>query len=93
MKAFKIKNKDGLFSTGGHVNTKFTSRGKMWGSFQAIKLHLRQFCSDAHGEIINGEYKYVRKWINNIPEDWIVVELSEEGIKEYSAKALYKETE
>ena len=79
IKAFKIKNKEGKFSTGGY-NPRWTSRGKTWGSFQAIKLHLRLFCSE--------DWR-TKVWCNKIPEDWIVVELSAEGIKEYSAKELY----
>lgn len=92
MKAYKIKNAEGLFSTGTR-NPKFTKRGKTWGSFQAIKLHLRQFCDDSYYEIVDGKYKRFNLWRNEIPSDWQVVELSEEGIKEYSAKELYKPTE
>jgi len=88
MKAFKIKNQYDLFSTGGN-NPRWTKRGKTWGSFQALKLHLRQFCSKTH---FNGE-EWVYKWTNEIGDDWIVIELSEEGLKEYSAKELYKPTE
>lgn len=92
MKAFKIKNADELFSTGTR-NPRWTKRGKTWGSFQAIKLHLRQFCDNSSYKIIDGVFTRDDRWFNNIPFDWIVVELSEEGIKEYSAKELYKPTE
>lgn len=92
MKAFKIKNAEGFFSTGGQ-NPDFKKRGKTWGSFQAIKLHLRQFCDTGGYEIIDRKYTSYDQWKNDIPSDWIVVELSEEGIKEYSAKGLYKLTE
>jgi len=88
MKAIKIKNNIGKFSTGGHYPN-FTSRGKVWGSKQAVKLHLRQFC-DTYKRTPEG---YINKWQNNIPEEWIVVELSEAGIIEYSAKELYPKTE
>lgn len=88
MKAFKIKNKDGLFSTGGYT-PRWTKRGKTWGSFQAIKLHLRLFCDYSRGNYENRVYK----WTNNIKEDWVVIELSEEGIREYPAKELYPKTE
>lgn len=92
MKAYKIKNAEGLFSKGG-TNPTFTKRGKTWGSLGAVKLHLRFFCSDGGSEIINGKYTWYKRWKNQIPNEWIVVELSEEGIKEYSAKELYPKTE
>lgn len=90
LKAFKIKNKDGKFSTGG-CNPNWTSRGKTWGSFASLKSHLRQKCShyQAGTSKETGEYRFRKGWWNNIPEDWIVVELSAEGVKEYSAKELY----
>jgi hypothetical protein len=85
MEVFKIKDKDGTFSTGG-LYPRWTSRGKVWGSQKALKCHLRQFCKDLEfGE----DNKTVKGWWNNIPKGWKVVELSESGIKEYSAKGLY----
>ena len=92
MKAFKIKNQYNLFSTGGN-NPKWTKRGKTWGSFQALKLHLRQFCSNRKYEVIDGNFRGYDLWENNIDSTWTVIELSEEGLKEYSAKELYKPTE
>jgi len=89
LKVFKIKNKDGKFSTGGY-KPNWTSRGKTWGSKASLKNHLRQHCSDYQsGRDKNNNYRFVKGWWNNIPEDWIIVELSTEGIKEYSAKELY----
>lgn len=92
MKAFKIKNAEGLFSTGTQ-KPNFTKRGKTWGSFHAIKLHLRQFCDNGGYEIIDGKFNFYKQWQNNIDQTWIVVELSEEGLKEYSAYELYQPTE
>lgn len=88
LKAFKIKNGEGLFSTGGY-SPRWTSRGKTWGSFASLKLHLRQHCDHYQAGTRDGNYRFVKGWWNNIPEDWVVVELSAEGIKEYSAKELY----
>jgi len=92
MKAFKIKNAEGKFSTGSQ-NPRFTNRGKTWGSLQAIKLHLRQFCDQGGYKIVDSIFYRHHQWENNIPSDWIVVELSEDGLKEYPAKQLYPPTE
>lgn len=86
---YKIKNSEGLFSTGGY-NPNWTKRGKSWGSMSALKSHLRQFCHDYKTD--SNPYRFYRGWWNEIPKDWIVVELSEQGLREYSAKELYPKT-
>lgn len=86
MEAFKIRDKDGKFSTGG-LYPRWTTRGRTWGSMRALKLHLRYFCHDCKWDTESG--KIIRGWWNDIPKEWKVVELTEKGIKEYSAKGLY----
>lgn len=92
LKVFKIKDKKGKFSTGGY-HPNWTKRGKSWGDLSAVKRHLRQHCKDSnYGTDENNQWFYKKGWWNNIPEDWIVVELSINGVKEYSAKELYPPT-
>lgn len=92
IKVYKIKDSlTGKFSTGG-LSPKWTNRGKTWSQFNHVKAHLRQFISTGRGVTINNVWMYQTGWWNNIPESWIVVELSSEGIKEYSAKELYPGT-
>lgn len=73
MEAFKIKNKDGLFSTGG-TNPRFTKRGKTWGNLAHLSSHLTNYTSGQYG---------IKQ---NIPDDWIITRLSENGITEFNAK-------
>lgn len=87
IKIFKIENKEGAFST-GTMHPRWTKKGKIWQSFGAIKLHLRQFCSNYHWV----ENKTAYFWQNNIPEDWIVVEITNNNTERYSAKDLYPTT-
>lgn len=80
IKAYKIRDKvTGLFSTGG-MSPKWTKRGKTWSQLNHIKTHLKQFIRDS---------AYMKEYINNIPETWQVVELSNSGIIEYDARPLY----
>lgn len=90
IKIYKIENKEGLFSTGTR-NPKWTKKGKIWQSFGAVKLHLRQFCSD--WEFNKETYKSQRFWKNNIPEEWVVVEITNNDVVRYHAKGLYPPTE
>lgn len=39
MKIYKIRNEDGLFSTGGE-NPQFIKTGKVWPEFRFVKSHL-----------------------------------------------------
>lgn len=61
MKVFKIRDANGLFSTGG-VNPDFTKGGKVWNNIGHVKSHLRQFLGGrdlemyAHAEIVCIEY-------------------------------------
>ncbi len=89
IKIYKIENQDGLFSTGGR-HPRWTKKGKIWQSFGAVKLHLRQFCRDwEFGE----DYKTRYFWKNTIPEEWVVVEITNNNTERYSAKDLYLPTE
>ena len=94
IKIFKIKDKNtGLFSTGTKHPT-WTKKGKIWNQINHIKTHLRQFCDEKITWTGLNDFEYSTKWINNIPENWLVFEYSSiNGIKEYSAKELYKPTE
>lgn len=63
MKAYKIRNKEGLFSKGG-TRPVFSKIGKTWSSIGHLKSHLTLYASE-------GRY-------NNkpIPDDWEVIELT-----------------
>lgn len=85
LKVFKIKDSiTGLFSTGG-CDPSWTKRGKTWNGINHVKTHLRQFC-DYKNTPTGTDW---RVKVNNIPETWVVVELSVGGIREFSAKELY----
>lgn len=78
---YRIKNKDGLYSTGGN-HPKFVKRGgKVWLSLAAIKLHLRQFSPKYRKHnFSNDEYNNVYEKFqtkNPIPKDWVIIELGE----------------
>ena len=61
MKVFKIRDANGLYSTGG-MEPDFTKGGKVWNSIGHVKNHLRQFLSGctleiyANAEIVCIEY-------------------------------------
>lgn len=57
---FKIRNKTGLWSTGG-CWPRFTKAGKVWNDLGKVKQHLAQFIT--------------RDGRSDIPDDWEVVEL------------------
>jgi len=90
LKIYKIKNKDGNFST-GTMHPRWTKKGKIWQSFGSIKLHLRQFCSNIGWNAETGMSEYT--WKNHIPEDWVVLEITNNSVIEYIAKDLYPPTE
>lgn len=98
IKIYKIKDKDtGLYSTGG-MEPSWTKRGKTWNQINFVKIHLRQFCSDRRvtKETMNKpvwEREWENKWANRIPLNWLVVELSTQGIVEVEAHTLYPKTE
>lgn len=99
LEVYKIKDENtGLFSTGG-IEPKWTKRGKTWSQLNHVKNHLRLFCSDSEWVTntdqreLRWQGKLVKRWINNIPSNWIVIKLSESGIQELSAKQMYPETE
>ena len=75
MKAFKIKDATtGLYSTAGVV-PRWTKIGKNWGRISALSNHLSYY--------ISGQHPSNPK---EIPESWMICELSEDGYKEYSAR-------
>ena len=79
---YKIRNKEGLYSKGGCSGINFSKRGKTWNNIGHVKSSL---CS-----LIYFDYKN-KTIINNIPDDWIVIEMSSiQGIKEYNALELMK---
>lgn len=92
MNAFKIKDsKTGKFSTGG-ASPNWTKNGKVWGSISHLKSHLRQFTKNGMIAASGHSPKWINGWWNNIPDSWVVVELSEEGVSEYSAAEIYPKT-
>ena len=88
IKIYKIENKNGMFSGGG-TYPRWTKKGKTWSDIGAVKRHLVQFCSSYEWE----NNKTVYSWKNNIPEDWTVLEITNNGVERYSAKELYPLTE
>lgn len=60
MKVYKIRNKDGLFST-GTSSPRWTKEGKTWTSLGKLKNHLNLFITEWNGGFL-------------IPEDWEIVE-------------------
>lgn len=50
MKVFKIRDENGLFSTGG-TSPSFTHAGKVWNNIGHVKSHLRQFLGGRQLEI------------------------------------------
>lgn len=60
MKVFRIRDKNGLYSTGGQ-SPNFTKGGKTWSNIGHVKSHLRQFDGRflevyAEAEIVCVEY-------------------------------------
>jgi len=78
---YRIKNKDGLYSTGG-LKPKFVRKnGKVWLSLTALKSHLRQFSPkyrkhNFSNDEYNGVYEKFQKR-NPIPKDWVIVQMEE----------------
>lgn len=105
MKLYKIKHAEtGLYSKGGssvddRIDTwrkkpiHWSKRGKTWTGIAALKIHLRQYCRNWTYMGINVPPD--KSWKNNIPETWIVQEISIDGtpVVEYSAKSLYPLTD
>jgi len=46
-KIFKIRNKEGLYSTGG-IRPEWTKNGKSYNGINHIKTHLKQFCNETN---------------------------------------------
>ena len=70
MKVFKIRDANGLYSTGG-TSPEFTQGGKVWNNIGHVKSHLRQFMSRSmcYAEIyLNAEIvtiEYTEKDVSN----------------------------
>lgn len=88
IKIYKIENKDGMFST-GTMHPRWTKKGKIWQSLGAVKRHLRQFCSNYGWK----DDKCVYYWQNNIPDNWTVIEITNNNVERYNAKDLYPLTD
>lgn len=87
-KLFQIRSKTtGLFS-GGTGTPTFTKKGKIWKGMGPLKSHLRLFCGMLLKDA-NGNYVKPYKLVNQIPEDWEVVEIQFEIISRQDANALY----
>lgn len=70
----------------------WSKNGKAYSSIGGIKKHLRQYFN--YPLIDNNRskgYDYSAGKINQIPEEWIIEELTAEGLKTYSAKELMTE--
>ena len=74
---YKIRNKEGLYSTGGQ-NPRFVKGGKVWNTLGHIKQHLREFYprpkklkfnNDEYNEV----YEKHEATKNKIPGDWEIV--------------------
>lgn len=77
---YKIKNKDGLYSTGG-TTPKFVKDGKVWSKLSHLKNHLRSFKPKPrkvkfYNDSYNDEYE-LTKTRNEIPKDWVIVQFEE----------------
>lgn len=82
VKVYKVKDSNtNKYSTGG-MTPGWTSRGKVWNGLGAVKAHLRQFVSDA---------EYRKHYKNSIPDNWIVLEITDSGINEIPARSFYPE--
>jgi hypothetical protein len=55
MKVFKIRDANGLYSTGG-TEPEFTQGGKVWNNIGHVKSHLRQF--------VDRTCKYLEVYVN-----------------------------
>ena len=62
---YRIKNKDGLFSNGGHFPY-FTKKGKIWKHIGHVKLHLKQL----HSSVLS-TYQYCTLETYEIKEEFI----------------------
>lgn len=87
MEAVKLRHKEtGLYSTGG-MYYDWTKRGRTWPSVGALKcslvqLHLHSYRNE-HGVTVTK---------NNIPEEWEIVRLTEEGITTFNAREAVEQT-
>lgn len=75
MSIFKIKNQQGLFSTGG-IFPEWSKRGKVWKTLGNLKSHLTLIANERNYKIYNGcnivEFEMIEKSIT--PVDKIIEE-------------------
>lgn len=76
MRIYKLRNKDGLFSSGGSSPV-FTEKGKMWHGIGHVKLHLNS--------LLKYEWRY-----KTIPEDWEIVAYDLVESESINAKESYE---
>lgn len=67
MKVYKIRNKNGLFSTGG-TTPRWKKKGKTWTSFQYVQAHLNMICKYCE------KYKYLDPYVNCVVVEYSVTE-------------------
>ncbi len=91
MKVFRIRDENGLYSTGGQ-SPNFTHGGKTWSNIGHVKNHLRQFSGRrlevyANAEIV--EVEYTEKDINSFDILDFFAEMNEQDQEDYD-KSGYK---
>ena len=94
--AYKVRNADGLFARAGFHG--WSAKGKTWSMRNHLTAALslwkanHRLCDPATGKYCNtGEDGRMIVYDYPIPEDWVIVELTENGLQEYSAAQFYAE--
>jgi len=94
MKVFRIRDKNGLYSTGGQTPN-FTKGGKTWSNIGHVKSHLRQFIGSrnldvyADAEIVCVEY--TEKDVEKYDALDFLADLNKQDQEDYE-KSNYKST-
>ena len=91
--AYKVVDKDGQYAAAAFKH--WTKTGKTWASKAALNCAFsywkegRKYCNPATG-VYDGYHTNpytVYDW--QLPEDWIVLELTQDGLKEIPARQFY----
>ena len=97
IKTFKIQNAEGKFSTGG-CTPSWTNRGKTWSQINHVKSHLTlSWIRRPRSYYESGFKKDYDIYVNEIPSDWIVIEVTtdtetlEASVSKYPARSLFPE--